>query len=95
MLPLLFLLGVIGAVVAYRRAGWSFAAFGVLALVLPLLAFLKIGNLAVAASGQQINYWGNLIVPLALALWPVSLAWLGWRPSPIAATPDEAEPAVE
>ena len=33
---------------------------------------LRIGNTAMDFEGNPINYWGKLVVPLALSLWP---AW--------------------
>jgi hypothetical protein len=72
ILAALFVAGVFGAFATYRRAGWPFAVFASAALVLPLLAMLRFGNVALDAEGNQINYWGMLVVPLALSLWP---AW--------------------
>ena len=72
LLPILFALGVFGAAASAKRAGVQFAVFAVAALVVPILAMMKLGNPAIDAAGHQVNYWGNLFVPLALALWPVS-----------------------
>ena len=72
MLPLLFALGVLGGWAAHRRAGRPFALFAVMALVVPVVAMVKLGNPGIDATGLQVNYWGNLFVPLALSLWPVS-----------------------
>jgi hypothetical protein len=71
-LVIFFLLGIAGAAGSYRRAGRQFSAFAVAALVLPMVAMLRIGNPGIDARGMQVNYWGNLVVPFALALWP---AW--------------------
>jgi len=67
----LFLAGVVGAYAAHRSTGWPFAGFATAALVLPMVAMLRIGNPAIVAGGGHVNYWGMLVVPLALALWPV------------------------
>lgn len=67
-----FVLGVLGAYAAHRRAGWPFTAFALAALVAPMLVMTRYGNSAVDAEGRLINYWGMLVVPLALSLWP---AW--------------------
>lgn len=72
VLPVLFALGVLGGFAAQRRAGRPFAVFAVTALVVPVVAMVKLGNPGIDASGLQVNYWGNLFVPLALSLWPVS-----------------------
>jgi hypothetical protein len=72
LLPALFLLGVGGAWAASRRIGRPFAVFAMAALVLPVVAMGRFGNPSIDAMGNQVNYWGNLFVPLALALWP---AW--------------------
>jgi hypothetical protein len=72
VLPALFLLGVIGAIAAYRSAGLPFAAFAVAALLVPVAVMTRFGNPALDSAGRQVNYWGNLFVPFALALWPVS-----------------------
>lgn len=69
-LPILFVAGVVGAYAAHRRVGWPFAAFALAALVLPMLAMLRIGNPGIDAAGHQVNYWGMLVVPFALSLWP-------------------------
>lgn len=79
VLAALFGLGVAGAVGSSRRAGRPFAAFATAALVLPLLAMLRIGNTALDLEGAQINYWGMLVVPLGLALWPAWALLLGRR----------------
>jgi hypothetical protein len=72
VLPLLFLLGVLGALGAEKRAKRPFSAFAFAALVVPILAMIKLGNPGIDAAGLQVNYWGNLFVPLALSLWPVA-----------------------
>jgi hypothetical protein len=95
LLPILFGLGILGALAAYRRTGWQFAIFAVAALVLPLLGMMKYGNpaLMLGPNGQilkKISYWGNLFVPLALALWPVALCWV-----PAHAGPGAPIPAVQ
>jgi len=71
-LALLFLAGVVAAFAAQRRTGWPFAGFALAALLLPVMAMLRLGNVALDTEGNQINYWGMLVVPLALSLWP---AW--------------------
>jgi hypothetical protein len=71
LLPALFILGILGAWGASRHAGWPFAVFAMVALVLPVVAMIRLGNPGIDAAGRQVNYWGNLFVPLALALWPV------------------------
>lgn len=76
VLPVLFALGVLGGWAAQRRAGRPFAAFAVMSLVVPVAAMVKLGNPGIDASGLQVNYWGNLFVPLALSLWPVSAVLL-------------------
>jgi len=68
----LFALGLAGAYAAHRRVGWPFSAFAMAALVLPLLVMLRVGNNSLTAEGEIFNYWGTLVVPIALALWP---AW--------------------
>ena len=68
-----FALGVLGAFASHRVAGRQFAVFAVAALVLPQFAMLRIGNPGIELSGRLVNYWGMLVVPLALALWP---AWV-------------------
>ena len=68
-----FAFGVLGAYASHRAAGRQFAAFAVAALVLPQLVMLRLGNPGIELSGRQVNYWGMLVVPLALALWP---AWV-------------------
>ena len=65
-------LGIIGAIASRRRAGAAFSAFAAAAIVLPLVAMLRIGNPAVDVQGHVQSYWGNLVLPLALALWPAS-----------------------
>jgi len=80
-LAVLFAMGVAGAFAVHRRAGRPFAAFAVAALVLPMLAMVRLGNVAVDTEGTQINYWGMLVVPLALSLWP-AWALLLWRERP-------------
>ena len=72
VLPLLFVLGVLGALGAAKRAGRPFSVFALAALVVPIVAMVKLGNPGIDAAGQQVNYWGNLFVPLALSLWPVA-----------------------
>jgi hypothetical protein len=77
VLPTLFALGVLGAVAAWKRAGRVFAIFAIVALLAPILGMMKLGNPGIDALGHQVNYWGNLFDPLALALWP---AWLLFLP---------------
>ena len=52
-LALFFALGVAGAYAAHRRAGWSFAAFALASLVLPMLVMLRVGNAALDAEGRS------------------------------------------
>ena len=75
-LPVLFLLGVLGAWASHLRTGRPFAAFAVASLVIPVVAMIKLGNPGIDEPGLQVNYWGNLFVPLALSLWPVSATLL-------------------
>lgn len=70
LLPVLFCFGVAGAWGAGRRARRPFAIFSAAALVIPVVAMVKLGNPGIDATGLQVNYWGNLVVPLALSLWP-------------------------
>ena len=70
LLAVLFALAAIGAVASAKRAGRSFAVFSATLLVGPLIVMLKVGNPAIDAMGNQVNYWGNLFMPFALALWP-------------------------
>jgi len=65
-------LGVTGAVASRRRAGNAFSAFAVASIVLPFVVMLRVGNPGVDAQGTIYNYWGMLVVPLALALWPAA-----------------------
>ena len=46
------------------------------AVVVPVLAMAKLGNPGIDAAGHQVNYWGNLVVPLALSLWPAAVLLL-------------------
>lgn len=71
VLPTLFAMGVLGAFAARKIAGRSFAVFALAALLIPFVAMMKLGNPGIDATGGQVNYWGNLFDPLALALWPV------------------------
>jgi hypothetical protein len=75
-LIVLFLLGAAGAWASQRRAGRPFAIFALMAIVLPVLGMMKLGNPGLDAHGLQVNYWGNLVVPTALAFWPVALLLL-------------------
>jgi hypothetical protein len=82
LMLLLFLLAIAGAVGSRRRAGLPFAVFAAAALLAPLLTMLKVANPPVDATGMQVNYWGNLFMPLALALWPAWVLLLpGFKPS--------------
>lgn len=78
LLIALFLLGLVGAIASRQRAGLPFAVFASAALVTPLVVMLRVGNPGIDAAGNHINYWGNLFIPLALALWP---AWALLLPS--------------
>jgi hypothetical protein len=73
------LLGVVGAVASRRRVGDRFAAFATAAIVLPFLGMLLVGNQGVDTTGALTNYWGSLVVPLALALWPACALLLAPR----------------
>jgi hypothetical protein len=79
LLPVLFVMGLIGALGAGKRTGRVFVIFAIAALAIPLLGMTRLGNPGIDAAGQQVNYWGNLFVPLALALWP---AWTLVLPGP-------------
>ena len=72
VLGMLVVLGLAGAVASRRRVGTAFSAFALSAIALPLLAMLLFGNVAYDAAGSARNYWGILVIPLALALWPAS-----------------------
>ena len=69
-LPLLFTLGVLGAWGAKTRLGSQFSVFAAASLIVPIILMLRFGNVFAGDNGVQENYWGMLIVPLALALWP-------------------------
>jgi hypothetical protein len=79
LLVIVFALGIAGAMASRRRAGLPFALFASLALVAPMITMLKVGNPGIDAAGIEVNYWGNLFVPFALAFWP---AWVLWMPEP-------------
>ena len=66
----MFVAGVAGAFAVRSRTGWQFSAFAAAALLLPVLAWLRIGNSGINAVGDSVNTWGMLVVPFALALWP-------------------------
>lgn len=72
VLALLFTAGIVGAFAVRRRTGWPFSAFAAAALLLPVVAWLRVGNSGINAVGESVNTWGMLVVPFALALWP---AW--------------------
>jgi hypothetical protein len=75
--PLLFTLfvgGVVGAWHSRGRTGLAFSQWSIMVLVVPVVAMTALGNPGIDAQGAQVNYWGLLFVPLALALWPVALA---------------------
>lgn len=74
----LYLLGLAGAYAAHKRVGRPFSAFAVGALVVPLALMLRVGNNSLTAEGEIFNYWGLLVMPLALALWPAWVLAL-WR----------------
>jgi hypothetical protein len=73
-------LGLLGAVASRRRASIAFAVFAAAAIALPFLAWFWIGNTGRDDVGQVFNYWGILVVPLALALWPACALLLAPRP---------------
>jgi hypothetical protein len=71
-------LGVLGAWMLQSR---SLRAFAVIAVTTPLVAFLFVGSDFTGAIGesgagplQHMNYWGPIVVPLALALAPAAFA---------------------
>lgn len=66
----LYLLGIAGAYASYKRVGRPFSAFAMTALILPIVLMLRVGNNSLTAEGDIYNYWGLLVMPLALALWP-------------------------
>ena len=76
LLPALALAGVLGAL-SIRRAQLRISAFLTVAIAAPLLGFLVLGN-----GGQDMQtgaisgYWGMLVVPIALAAAPLSIAKL-------------------
>lgn len=74
----LFVLGLVGAYGSHKRVGRPFAVFALAALLLPLLLMLRVGNNSLTAEGEIFNYWGLMVLPLALALWPAWLLLL-WR----------------
>ena len=71
-LLVLVILGLLGAVASRRRVGNAFAGFAVAAIVVPFVVMLWVGNSAMDRSGNVVNYWGTMVVPLALSLWPAS-----------------------
>lgn len=92
VLPVLFALGAVGAVAAAGRVGKQFAVFAASAILVPIVAMTRIGNPAIDMMGNQVNYWGNLVLPLALALWPAS-ALLVPSCAPDASVPQDAAAA--
>lgn len=74
----LYLLGVAGAYASRRRVGLPFSVLALTALILPLLLMLRVGNNSLTAGGEVFNYWGLLVMPLALSLWPAWVLSL-WR----------------
>lgn len=83
------LLGVAAAFAAFRGRDRAYLTG---CAVLPLVLFLLVWNGAIdVATGKAVNYWGGIVMPLLLALAPVSAASLDrelrllWRrgtPSP-------------
>ena len=67
-----FALGTCGALGSKKRTSASFSIYALAALLLPFVAMLWFGNPGINALGRPANYWGPLIVPFALALWPAS-----------------------
>jgi hypothetical protein len=74
LLPVLFLVSLVGALGAWRRTGPVFVAFTLSALTIPIVGMMRFGNPGIDITGQEVNYWGNLFVPLCLAMWPVWIA---------------------
>ena len=98
----LAVLGVIGAFLAQRR---DLRAFEAIAIVAPLFGFLFVGSdfvggVASAALRVHINYWGAIVMPLAIAVAPAAFALLPLRrplaparPQPSAARANRSAPA--
>jgi hypothetical protein len=82
----LIALGIVGAIASARRMGRPFSAFATAATVIPWLVMLRIGNPAQDFEGNILNYWGMLVTPLALSLWPAA-ALITMRRSPAEETP--------
>jgi hypothetical protein len=91
LLVVLFGFGIAGAMASRKRAGLPFALFATAALLAPMLTMLKVGNPGIDAAGNEVNYWGNLFVPLALAFWP---AWVLLMPGPEEDSVPEPEEAA-
>jgi hypothetical protein len=81
VLAALVAFGVAGAYASRRRAGAGFSAFALASIIVPFLVMLWIGNPGVDEQGATVNYWGNLVVPLALALWPAAALLIASGPS--------------
>jgi hypothetical protein len=70
---LLVLLGVVGALAQPDR---QFRVFAGAAVLLPLVAFLFVGNVAVAVNGHRMNYWGAVVLPTVFAFVPSAFVLL-------------------
>lgn len=93
-LGLLVALGLVGAWAARRVAGDAFSLFAVLAITLPIGAWLFVGNPAHdSGSRALVNYWGILTIPTALSFWPAAALLLSVRePTRARATPRTSDP---
>ena len=74
LLPALIAVGILGAVIIWRREG-RVGAFLTAVTAIPLAGFLVVGNGGVLDSGQLMGYWAILVVPVALSLVPVAVDW--------------------
>jgi hypothetical protein len=83
-------LGVAGALAQPDR---RFRVFACVAMLLPLAAFLVVGNTAVdVRTGYRMNYWGAIVMPSLLALAPSALLLLpGLRRLPPASATEEQD----
>lgn len=91
---LLLGLGVLGAALQPDR---QFRAFALAAVLLPLLGFLFVGNVMISLrTGERINYWAAIVMPLVYALAPSALLLLPGlrRPATAQATEEKDEGAA-